>query len=308
MVCIAGADAAPGWSLSRGKMAQIRESAFTGGAPAGYRSAFKTHVAIGRSFWAQMPQFQDKVILVSGAETEIGRRIALETARRGARAVIALTGQAPVQDRLIDEIERAGAICLHGVFDGASGELEAALASVRELGRIDSLFNLAGLTSYGLPRPGPDESDEGAFFAAYERVVLAAHRLVRASKSLLEAAASPAAIVNIGSLSALTGEGASLADCAAQGALRTLTLALARTCAPRIRVNAILANIGPAADAARSPAAAVGAKPPLRTVQREVDLLEPALFLGSDAARHMTGAVLSVDGGLHLGSIALNER
>ena len=104
-------------------------------------------------------------------------------------------------------------------------------------GRIDALVNNAGTTKFVA-----SEDLDGLSLADFQRIfgvnVFGAFQMTRAAApALLDAGRG--AIVNVSSLSGMTGLGSSLAYAASKGALNTLTQGLAHTLAPEIRVNAV---------------------------------------------------------------------
>jgi 3-oxoacyl-[acyl-carrier protein] reductase len=133
--------------------------------------------------------------------------------------------------------------------------------------------------------------------------------MIRACRGLLEAS-ERASVVMSSSLAGVTGGGSSVAYGASKGALNTMTKALARALAPKIRVNAIC----PAFVDTRWFPDAFGeektqeirermiAVTPLKVACKPEDVAEAALFFMSDASRHITGETLMVDAGIHLGA------
>jgi 3-oxoacyl-[acyl-carrier protein] reductase len=113
----------------------------------------------------------------------------------------------------------------------------------------------------------------------------------------------------VSSLGGITGHGSSLAYVASKGALNTMTLSLARSLAPRIRVNAIcpgFIDTGWFRDAYNAMAMQrlrerVRITNPLRLASNAEDIAKAAQFLMSDYAHHITGETLIVDAGAHLG-------
>ena len=122
------------------------------------------------------------------------------------------------------------------------------------------------------------------------------------------------AIINITVLTALVGNANSTAYSAAKGSLAHLTRAVARECAQAdngIRVNAIVPGVlfeggvvspgatrvhgGP--DGARRFQEMIAAKTPLGRIGEPEDAAAAAVYLASDAARHVTGMEFIVDGG-----------
>jgi NAD(P)-dependent dehydrogenase (short-subunit alcohol dehydrogenase family) len=116
-----------------------------------------------------------------------------------------------------------------------------------------------------------------------------------------------AAIVNISSIASLMGTGSSLAYMASKGALNALTIGLARSLGPAIRVNAIAPGLvetpwlqnGYGADRYAATVQTYRARAALDAVIAPEDVAEAAWFLGVKAAK-TTGEVLLLDAGYRL--------
>jgi 3-oxoacyl-[acyl-carrier protein] reductase len=139
--------------------------------------------------------------------------------------------------------------------------------------------------------------------------------MLRACRPLLEAAERPSVLMT-SSIAAVTGVGSSVAYAASKGALNTMVLSLARALAPKIRVNAIcpgyidtrwFSSVFGEEKAARV-RENVAQSVPLQVASQPEDIADAALFFISDAARHVTGEMLLVDGGMHLGFAATRAR
>ena len=136
--------------------------------------------------------------------------------------------------------------------------------------------------------------------------VTGTYQMTRAVVPALRAAGT-GAVVNVSSIVAFTGGGSSLAYTASKGAVNALTLALARTLGPEIRVNAVCPGI---IDTRWMPAA-VGAEAfeaishrfeqeaPLARVATPDDIAEPIVWL-LEGADYLTGELLMLDGGMRL--------
>jgi 3-oxoacyl-[acyl-carrier protein] reductase len=246
-------------------------------------------------------ELQGKVSLVTGASRGIGRAIAVELARRGARVIVA----ARVRERL----EATAAACREAggqadavtldLADAASVKagIEAALAAAG--GRIDHLVNNAGVTSDGLLlRMKREEWDRvvltnltGAFETT--RLVLPGMLKARSGR-----------IVNISSIVALMGNPGQANYCAAKAGLLGLTKSLAREVASRsITVNAVAPGLIDT-DMTKGLPEAARAKMadaiPLQRLGTAQDVAQAVAFLVGPGAAYITGEVLNVSGGLYM--------
>lgn len=261
--------------------------------------------------------FEDFVVVVTGASTGLGRSIAVETARQGAKAVIvnyARSKQEAEETARLVQAEGAEAVIVQG--DVASDEDCRKIAAAAEpFGRIDALFNNAGTTKFA-GHADMDAISGQDFLDLYAVNVVGAWQMVRACRALLEAAPQPGAVVNTASIAGVIGIGSSVPYAASKGALTTMTLSLARALAPKVRVNAVCPGfidtpwfgkgLGEAsADRIRANAAA---STPLKVASTPDDIAASTVFLASKASRHVTGETLLVDGGSHLGYSALVAR
>ena len=251
------------------------------------------------------------VALVTGGGTGVGAASALKLAARGCAVAVNYS-------RSADEAEATAAACRElGVEAVALQGSVAQEADCRRMaaevearwGRIDVVVNSAGTTRFvslgDLEALGPDDfrdlfvvNVEGAFW------------MTRAAAPLLRAAPA-GAVVNVSSMSAVTGQGSSIPYAASKGALNSVTLSLARALAPQVRVNAVLpgmidtrwvrAGIGAeGADKIRDRAAAGAA---LGKVSTAEDIAAAIVFLALDAPT-MTGVLMPVEAGAVLGPAA----
>ena len=262
--------------------------------------------------------FEGFTVVVTGASTGLGRAIAVETAQRGAGLIVinfASNAQDAEETARLVEAEGARAVLAQGDVsqDADCRKIVEAAAST---GRIDALFNNAGMTKFAPNHADLDAVNAEDFLRLYSVNVVGAFQMVRAARSLLEAAPQPGAVVNTSSIAAVVGNGSSVPYAASKGAMTTMTLSLARALAPSIRVNAICPGFidtpwfGKAMDADRVERLRAGAAAatPLKVASTAEDVAGAAVFLASPASRHVTGETLLVDAGLHLGGASLSMR
>src|SRR5260370_222994 len=176
-------------------------------------------------------------------------------------------------------------------------------------GRIDSLFNNAGITKFVVKQAALDAVSAEDFLGVYHVNLVGAFQMVRAARSLLESAPSPGAVVNTSSLAGTTGLGSSIPYAASKRALNTLTLSLARALAPKIRVNALCPGYIDTRWFKRGMSDAeyevltrrITTSTTLKAASTAEDIAPAAVFLGSRSSRRITREILAVDAGLHLG-------
>jgi 3-oxoacyl-[acyl-carrier protein] reductase len=261
--------------------------------------------------------FSGFVVVVTGASTGLGRAVAVETARRGARAVVVNYASSLTEaEETARLVEGCGAQAVLVQGNVALDENCRRIAAAAEpFGRIDALFNNAGVTRFAAHADLDAVSAED-FHDLYAVNVVGAYQMVRACRALLEAAPQPGAVVNTASIAGVTGIGSSIPYAASKGALTTMTLSLARALAPKIRVNAVCPGFidtpwfgkGLSEGTIERMRAGVAAATPLQAASTAEDIAGATVFLASPASRHVTGETLLVDAGTHLGYAPLVAR
>lgn len=186
-----------------------------------------------------MPVLEDKVAIVTGAGTGIGRAIAERFASAGVRVAVNYSRSREAAEEAVAGIQRSGGTAVAIRADvSVDSETVAMIQTVeRQWGRLDALVNNAGWSTRIPHEKLEDLTDEiwdrtlnvnlrGTFYA------------VRAALPLLRRQPG-AAIVNIASTAAFTGFGSSVVYAASKAGVVSLTKSLARALAPGIRVNAV---------------------------------------------------------------------
>jgi NAD(P)-dependent dehydrogenase (short-subunit alcohol dehydrogenase family) len=254
-------------------------------------------------------RFQDKVAIVTGGSSGIGKEVATRFVAEGGSVVIigrdAAKAEAAAKE--IDATRKRTIAHAGDISLPATGEA-AVKAAVDRFGRLDVLFNNAGV--FG-PKPFLDVTEaeydrflgiilKGKFFAA------------QAAAKAMKAAGRGGAIMHTGSMWGLQAIGAtpSSAYSAANGGVHALVKNLAIELAPdKIRVNAIAPGVieTPVFSTFLTPEQVKAILPtfnamhPLGRNGQPADAAEALLFLASDQASFITGVVLPVDGGIMAG-------
>lgn len=262
--------------------------------------------------------FKDYVVVVTGASTGLGRAIAVETAARGAAAVVVNFARSEEEaQETARQVEHHGAQAILAKGDVADeADCRRIAAAAEGFGRIDALFNNAGVTKFAPNHADLEAVDAEDFLSLYRVNVVGAYQTIRACRTLLEAAPQAGAVVNTSSIAGVMGVGSSIPYAASKGALTTMTLSLARALAPKIRVNAVCPGFidtpwftkGLSDERAEKMRQGAAANTPLKAASTAEDVAGATVFLASKAARHITGETLLVDAGTHLGYAPLAMR
>ncbi|MFG1613801.1 SDR family NAD(P)-dependent oxidoreductase [Nonomuraea wenchangensis] len=249
-----------------------------------------------------MNAFDDRVALVTGAGSGIGRAMAVAFAKAGARVVAADVDRARAEETAAVVGEAALAVTAD-VGDQAS---VAALveAAIGAYGRIDVLCNNAGiLDTMALPAEITPEVWDRVIRVNLTGAFLVTHAVL---PHLLRQGRG--AIVNTASEAGIRGGAAGAAYTASKHGLIGLTRSVAWAYAKDgIRCNAILpgptatniadgATFDPAGAARLSPVLALG-----ELMAQPEQMADATLYLASDAASFVNGAIVPVDGGWSAG-------
>lgn len=262
-----------------------------------------------------MADFDGKVIVVTGSATGLGAAIALGAARRGAKAIVLnCTKSIEEAEATARAVRAAGAEAEVVRGDVASdADCRKIASTAARFARIDALVNNAGITKH-VPHGDLDGLSAEDFQRLFAVNAIGPFQMVRACRALLEAGA-PSSVLMTSSIAAVTGIGSSVAYAASKGALNTMTLSLARALGPKIRVNAIcpgfidtrwFSDFSP--ERAQRIREHIVKTTPLQAASQAEDIADSALFLISDAARHITGETLMIDAGMHLGFAPMSRR
>lgn len=252
-------------------------------------------------------QLKDKVVIVTGGAKGIGAAIVRACAAEGAIPVI-VGRDAASGKQVQDEVEKSGAACELITVDLSTAEScsQSVAKTLKRFGRIDALVNNAGRNDkVGLEHGNPTE-----YVASLQRNLV--HYYAMAHYALPHLKRSRGTIVNIGSKTAVTGQGSTSGYASSKGAIMALTREWAAELLPYgIRVNTVI----PAEvmtplyrswlDTFPNPEEKLSnilSKIPLeKRMTTSEEIAAMVVFLISAKSSHTTGQHLFVDGGyVHL--------
>lgn len=250
-----------------------------------------------------MGRLERRVALVTGGASGIGRATALLLAQEGAALAVADLDQVGGQG-IVEEIRVNGgrALCIPCDVARAADCQRAVRETVEVLGGLDILVNCAGIIRRASVVDTTEEEWDRVMAVNVRSVFLLSKYAVP-----VMAAGGGGAIINIGSGWGLVGGRKAAAYCAAKGAVVNLTRAMALDHGELgIRVNCVCPG-DTDTPMLREEARQLGqpgeqflvgaADRPLRRVGQPEDVAQAVLYLASEAASFVTGAVLAVDGG-----------
>ena len=242
---------------------------------------------------------EGKSALVTGASRGIGRAIAEELARRGAKVVVNYAKDAAGAQAAVEAIQAAGgtACALQADvtdFKAAEGLVKSTLDTH---GGLDILVNNAGTTRDMLIMMMP----EADWDIVIQTNLKSAFNVTKAAvKPMLRKRAGR--IINITSVSGIAGQGGQTNYSASKAGLIGFTKALAREVATRsITVNAVAPGMVPTAltvDLPQELKDATLKQIPLGRWGTVEEVAHAVAFLASNEAAYITGQVLNVDGGM----------
>ena len=244
-------------------------------------------------------KLKDKVVVVTGGGTGIGRGICLRFAQEGAAVVVNYSKSEKQAKKVVAEIENLG---------GEAADIQADVSKDREarqlidkaashFKRLDVLVNNAAWTRY-VPHLNLEDLTEEILDNTWSVIVKGSIYCTRAAVPHLRATGG-GSVINITSNAGFSARGSTIVYGASKAALTFITKALARALAPDIRVNAIAPGFVDTGFVNWTPEA-------LDQLKKQTHLGQPilpenigaaAVFLASDAVA-TTGQTILVDGGV----------
>ncbi|MEN8688025.1 MAG: glucose 1-dehydrogenase [Desulfuromonadales bacterium] len=242
--------------------------------------------------------FTDKVVLVTGAASGMGAATAREFSAAGAR-VLVVDRNAELAVQVASDIAADPPL----IGDVSDSEFcgQAVATAVARYGRLDILVNAAGII---VRADGPGTTDE-----QWQRImnvnVNGVFYMSRAAVEIMQEQGA-GVIVNFGSIWGEVGAAGVMAYCASKGAVHQITRAMALDHVNQgIRINAVcpgevntpMLTSERSAPVTTEMMAALAETVPMGRLAAPVEIARVVLFLSSDAASYMTGAMVNVDAG-----------
>lgn len=244
------------------------------------------------------PEFQGKVVLVTGGASGLGLAAAHSFAREGARVVLA---------DLREDLARTEAARLGPEHQGIGGDvaIEADVLrivehTVRSFDRLDVLINSAGIPDTFLPTVEQDSAD----FHRLVDIHLGGSYMMSKAAAPIMLQQGKGSIINLSSIAGVLGLARRNAYSAAKAGVSMMTRTLGcEWAAQGVRVNAIAPGymltpfLQGLIDDGKLDAASVRRRTPAGKLGSAQHIADAMLFLASDRAEFITGVTLPVDGG-----------
>ncbi len=248
--------------------------------------------------------FTDKVVLVTGASRGIGREIARQFAAQGARVVVHYGRNRPAAQETLAALPGSGHMTAQAEMADSAALEQLVAEVVARYGRLDILINNAGVyedhplaeTNYETWQARWRQIIDVNLIGAANLCWLAGQQMIKQGYGR---------IVNVSSRGAFRGEPTAPAYGASKAGLNAMSQSLAKYLAP---YNVFVGVVAPgfvetdmAAEHLKGESgAAIRRQSPLNRVARPEEVAYPVLFLASEGAEWLTGAIIDANGASYL--------
>ena len=253
---------------------------------------------------------KEKVAIVTGSATGVGAATAVLLAEKGCNVVINYSRSKEEAMATAQLVEQHNVECIVFQADVSNDDECKSMveAAIKKWGKIDYLVNNAGKTKFN-PFENLDGLSGEDFLDIYSVNVVGPYQMIKAVVPYMKQQGG-GAIVNDSSLAGINGVGSSIAYVTSKAALNIMTKSLAHVLGPEIRINAVAPGPiqtrwlkGGMGDEAYSALIEQAENElPLKQVATAEDVAETLVWF-LEGAKLITGEVLIVDSGAHLGSL-----
>ena len=253
---------------------------------------------------------KEKVAIVTGSATGVGAATAVLLAEKGCNVVINYTRSKEEAMATAQLVEQHNVECIVFKADVSNDDECKSMveATIKKWGKIDYLVNNAGKTKFN-PFENLDGLSGEDFLDIYSVNVVGPYQMIKAVVPYMKKQGG-GAIVNDSSLAGINGVGSSIAYVTSKAALNIMTKSLAHVLGPEIRINTVAPGPiqtrwlkGGMGDEAYSALIEQAENElPLKQVATAEDVAETLVWF-LEGAKLITGEVLIVDSGAHLGSL-----
>lgn len=243
-------------------------------------------------------KLKDKVALITGGDSGIGRAVAIAYAKEGADVAIVYLNEHEDAAETKRQVEEEGRRCL--LLAGDIGDerfcQHVVQETVAQLGRLDILVNNAAEQH---PQPSIEQISAQQLERTFRTNIFAMFYLAKAAQKQMQPGG---AIINNTSVTAYKGNPQLLDYSATKGAVVAFTRSLSQSLVERgIRVNGVAPGpvwtpLIPSTFSAEQ-VAIFGADTPMKRPAQPEEVAPSFVFLASDDASYMTGQVLHPNGG-----------
>lgn len=246
---------------------------------------------------APEPLMAGQVAVVTGAGGGIGSVISRRLAAAGAQVALTYRESKTKAEAVARGLDGEGHLCVQASVNDREALNNLATQIAAHYGTVDLLVNNAGITR-PVPHDDLDGLDDDLIDAIFRTNWRGAFASIRALKNLL-ANNDGGLVVNISSIAGVTGIGSNVAYCASKAAMNSMTLALGRALAPKIRVVSVSPGWVMGEYAKRVDPAYLQEqidKTPLKRLATAEDVAETVLAVAT-MMPFTTGCIIPVDGG-----------
>jgi NAD(P)-dependent dehydrogenase (short-subunit alcohol dehydrogenase family) len=239
-----------------------------------------------------------KVAIITGADSGIGRAVAVHFAKEGANVVLLYLNEHEDAELTRSEVEQCGVEALAHAGDVANAQFcrEVVTDTLNTWGRVDILVNNAGEQH---PQKNLEDISEEQWERTFRTNIFGMFQLTKAVLPHLQSGAS---IINTTSITAYKGNPSLLDYSSTKGAITSFTRSLAINLAPRgIRVNAVAPGPiwTPLIPSTFSPdtVASFGASTPMQRPGQPAEVAPAYVYLACADSSYVAGQVIHINGG-----------